>query len=204
MMLIADYALNNPLFAKMVSTRHAEIPKKDTTRKRSLDNTNRLLSTYPGADGVKTGTTNAAGQCLVSSATRGDRQLIAVVLKSGDRYGDSVKLLNHGFEDYVVYTLPQGTEVGTLYFEKADPYQIKLVTGEPVSFAVALPRLRDCDKVLTVLKTDLPLKKGEKVGYLEIKANKEYRIPVVAAETAEERSTFDWMQRIILAVNQDL
>lgn len=204
MAVITDYALQNPLFAEMVSTLHAEIPKKDTTWERSLDNTNRLLSTYPGADGVKTGTTNAAGQCLVSSATRGDRQLIAVVFKSGDRYGDSVKLLDHGFDDYIVYSLPQDTQVGTLYFERADPYQVGLVTGEPVSFSVAEARQGDCEKILTLSKTDLPLKKGEQVGYLEIKANKNYRVPVMVGETVEKISPADWMKRIIRSVNMDM
>ena len=47
-----------------------------------LYNTNGLLFSYPGADGIKTGTTNAAGKCLVASATREGRQLIAVALKS--------------------------------------------------------------------------------------------------------------------------
>lgn len=204
MAVIADYALSNPLFAKIVSTKHAEIPQKDTTRRRSLDNTNRLLSTYKGANGVKTGTTNAAGQCLVSSAIRGDRQLIAVVLKSGNRYGDSVKLLDHGFEDYFVYSIPQGTQVGTLHFEKADPCKVDLVTGKNLSFAVSVTGLGEYEKALTICKGGLPLKKGHKVGYLEIKANKQYRIPVVVAETVEERTTSDWVKRIFRSVNEEI
>ena len=58
----------------------------------------RLLLTYPGANGVKTGTTNAAGRCLVSSARRGDVLLIAVVLNGGDTvFRDSALLLDYGF-----------------------------------------------------------------------------------------------------------
>jgi D-alanyl-D-alanine carboxypeptidase (penicillin-binding protein 5/6) len=60
-------------------------------------NNNRLLSTYPGADGVKTGYTHKAGPCLVASATRGNTSLIAVVLNSPNMYGDATRLLNFGF-----------------------------------------------------------------------------------------------------------
>ena len=60
-------------------------------------NNNRLLTTYRGADGVKTGYTHKAGPCLVASATRGGVSLIAVVLNSPDMYADAKRLLDLGF-----------------------------------------------------------------------------------------------------------
>jgi D-alanyl-D-alanine carboxypeptidase (penicillin-binding protein 5/6) len=60
-------------------------------------NNNNLLGTYPGATGVKTGYTHKAGPCLVASATRGGRSLIAVVLDSPDMYTDAKRLLDVGF-----------------------------------------------------------------------------------------------------------
>ena len=60
-------------------------------------NNNLLLGKYPGANGVKTGWTTKAGHCLVASAKRGHLELIAVVLRSGDTYGDARRLLNLGF-----------------------------------------------------------------------------------------------------------
>jgi D-alanyl-D-alanine carboxypeptidase len=60
-------------------------------------NNNRLLGTYAGANGVKTGYTHRAGPCLVASATRGKVSLIAVVLDSPDMYTDTRRLLNLGF-----------------------------------------------------------------------------------------------------------
>jgi len=71
---------------------------KIATRGTPLVNTNKLLMNYQGANGVKTGTTNAAGKCLVSSARRGDLLLIAVVLNGGDAVlRDSAALLDYGF-----------------------------------------------------------------------------------------------------------
>jgi D-alanyl-D-alanine carboxypeptidase len=61
-------------------------------------NNNRLVGTYPGADGVKTGYTHKSGPCLVASATRGNVSLIAVVLDSPDMYGDAKRLLDFGFK----------------------------------------------------------------------------------------------------------
>ena len=60
-------------------------------------NNNRLLGTYPGANGVKTGYTHKSGPCLVASATRGGVSLIAVVLNSPNMYADAKRLLDFGF-----------------------------------------------------------------------------------------------------------
>src|SRR3990172_91439 len=66
---LARTAMANPTFAKIVSTRERTVRGKLATYE--LRNTNRLLGTYPGVDGVKTGSTDAAGQCLVAAAQRG-------------------------------------------------------------------------------------------------------------------------------------
>jgi D-alanyl-D-alanine carboxypeptidase (penicillin-binding protein 5/6) len=56
-----------------------------------------LIISYQGITGIKTGTADKSGKCLVASATRNNRDLIAVVLKSGDRTGDCARLLDYGF-----------------------------------------------------------------------------------------------------------
>lgn len=97
---LARYCLKNDYFAKLVSSKQGEIKlvdKRGKTKVLQLQNTNRFLEMYPGANGVKTGTTSLAGNCLLASATQGDRQLITVVLKSGNRYGDIQKLMDYGF-----------------------------------------------------------------------------------------------------------
>jgi len=98
--IIARYALKNPKFAEIVSTPLKTLNWEESTRKRTIKNTNRLLLTYPGANGVKTGTTVKAGQCLVASACRENRNLIAVVLKSTNRFSDATRLLNYGFSNF--------------------------------------------------------------------------------------------------------
>ncbi len=67
-------------------------------------NLNRLLWTYPGATGLKTGLTDAAGGCIVATATRGGRHLIAVILNAtGHSLDDATVLLNYGFSTHPHY-----------------------------------------------------------------------------------------------------
>jgi D-alanyl-D-alanine carboxypeptidase (penicillin-binding protein 5/6) len=69
-------------------------------RTRLLENTNKVLKTLPYCDGMKTGTTNASGRCLVSSGALNGRAVIVVVLKSNSAniWRDSTKLLSWALE----------------------------------------------------------------------------------------------------------
>ncbi|MCL1791320.1 MAG: D-alanyl-D-alanine carboxypeptidase [Peptococcaceae bacterium] len=97
--LMARYALQNPVFAKYVSESSGEFESVEPRRSVDIRNTNKLLNSYPNADGVKTGTTSAAGKCLVASATKDGRQLVCVVLDAPDRFGDCHRLLEWGFHN---------------------------------------------------------------------------------------------------------
>lgn len=86
---ITKAALGYPVFAQIVATPQATIAG------RPLTNTNELLGSYPDADGIKTGTTDAAGECLIASTSRDGHRLLAVVLGSQDRYADVRALLDY-------------------------------------------------------------------------------------------------------------
>ncbi len=96
--LIAHLVLQQPLLARIVGSRSATLPFPIKGGKLYLYNNNPLLLLrYPGADGVKTGFTDAAGQCLVATARRGRTWLGVVLLHSGDTSTDAQQLLNAGF-----------------------------------------------------------------------------------------------------------
>jgi D-alanyl-D-alanine carboxypeptidase len=96
--LIAHALLTQPLLANIVGSRSAIVPFPIKGGKLFLYNNNPLLALqYPGADGVKTGFTDAAGECLVATARRGHRWLGVVLLHSGNWYDQAVQLLNAGF-----------------------------------------------------------------------------------------------------------
>jgi serine-type D-Ala-D-Ala carboxypeptidase (penicillin-binding protein 5/6) len=96
--LIAHTVLEQPLLAQIVGSRSAIVPFPIKGGKLYLYNNNPLLVLrYPGTDGVKTGFTDAAGECLVATARRGDRWLGVVLLHSGNTYAQAEQLLNAGF-----------------------------------------------------------------------------------------------------------
>jgi serine-type D-Ala-D-Ala carboxypeptidase (penicillin-binding protein 5/6) len=98
MAALARYALWNPRFRAIVRTKIKHVPWSPPTHEKIYVNKNHLLSSYPGADGVKTGWTTMAKHCLVASARRHGVHLIAVILGSDDSYKDVRKLLDFGFQ----------------------------------------------------------------------------------------------------------
>jgi serine-type D-Ala-D-Ala carboxypeptidase (penicillin-binding protein 5/6) len=91
-------AMRNPRFRQVVRQRIVHVPWSAPTFEKVYVNKNPLLGTYRGADGVKTGWTTIAGHCLVASATRRGRSIVAVVLGDPNSYGDARRLLTYGFE----------------------------------------------------------------------------------------------------------
>lgn len=165
---LAAHALSNWQFAEIVGSAQLtyDLPDDDDGPV-VFYNTNRLLGYYPGATGVKTGSTTAAGQCLVSSARRGDTELIAVVLHSDDRYRDAVALLDYGFASYGVARYgDRGDLAAVFHVTYSNP--VEAVLGFD---AAVLTRKEDVGKVrwrsLPAAALKAPLAKGELVGWVE-------------------------------------
>ena len=108
---MARHGLQIPQFASITRQKETEIHFLEPDVFMDLRNTNKLLWNYPYADGVKTGTTTAAGKCLVASATKEGRQLLVVVLNAPDRFGDAKKLLEWGFENTETVRLADAGQV---------------------------------------------------------------------------------------------
>ncbi|MFO7917670.1 MAG: serine hydrolase [Anaerolineae bacterium] len=94
MALIAWQAMKDPVFADIVGRSEA------IAAFRILESTNELLGTYPGAIGVKTGTTDLAGECLVSMVDRPQGEALLVVMGSEDRFGDSRLMLDYFYTNF--------------------------------------------------------------------------------------------------------
>ncbi len=98
--LICCYALNNPIFSEIVSTKKKVISNSLEEYDRLLINKNKILSMLDGADGIKTGYTKVSGRCLASSATRNGIQLVCIVLNCGPMFERSCELINNCFKNY--------------------------------------------------------------------------------------------------------
>ena len=99
--LITDYALKIEEIGKIVKTKSYTV--NINGRSKNINNTNELLGYLQGVYGVKTGFTNGANRCLVTSVKRGDMDLICVVLGADtkkDRGADSIKLIEYIFSNY--------------------------------------------------------------------------------------------------------
>ena len=104
--ILTNYALSNKIFAKIVRTKTFTITINNRTK--SLRNTNELLGNLDGIYGVKTGFTNGANRCLVTSCKRGNLDIICVVLgcdTKKDRTRDSIKLINYIFNNFTVINI---------------------------------------------------------------------------------------------------
>lgn len=98
--LLTHYLLENDFFRQSVNTKSLTIAS-ERGRKYPLNTTNELLLNAPSVRGVKTGYTQAAGECLVTLSEREGREVITVVLGSSDRFGESRNMINLAFSlDY--------------------------------------------------------------------------------------------------------
>jgi serine-type D-Ala-D-Ala carboxypeptidase (penicillin-binding protein 5/6) len=96
--IITAYAYHQPGFIDYVSHKYQTIHFINRGTNEKEENINELIGVYPGCNGVKTGTTREAGECLVAAAERNGIQLIAVVLHSANRWEDATNLLDYGFQ----------------------------------------------------------------------------------------------------------
>lgn len=97
---LAAFALQQDLFEKIVSTKEMTVSSADSKIVHRLENINKLLGNVKGVNGVKTGWTEKAGECLVTSATVNGRQVVVVIFKSTDRFGETSSLLDWAFRQH--------------------------------------------------------------------------------------------------------
>ena len=136
-------------------------------------NRNRLLWIDPYVDGVKTGHTDAAGWCLIASAKRSERRLLAVVLgaaSDGVRTTEAQKLLNYGFQAFdLVQLYASGTPVSSLRVWKGESNAV--AAGFAEDRRVTLPKGKAEKLALSMTATEplvAPVAKGQRVGTVTV------------------------------------
>jgi D-alanyl-D-alanine carboxypeptidase (penicillin-binding protein 5/6) len=199
-------AYRMPSFGRIVSTKFHRIPSPDGEARR-IQNRNALLWLYPGAGGVKTGYTAAAGFCLVASAERDGLRLVSVALGSQDEaFSDAATILDHGFAAYehrVVITEgqhldPISVEGRQVPIRAGDGLEVLIPRGQPVAL-----------EVQHEAGLGLPIDAGESVGLVEASAGGVSlgQASVVAAGTVRPTSPVDqedkpWWERALEAVGR--
>ena len=137
--ILTDYALKNPVFAKIVNTSNYSITINNYSK--SLHNSNELLGYLDGVYGVKTGFTNGANRCLVTSCKRDNLDIICVVLgcdTKKDRTLDSTNLINYIFNNFSVVNLKKLIEKNFEDWEKNSSTKFKIDKGTSSSLNLKL------------------------------------------------------------------
>ena len=160
-------------------------------------NRNRLLWSDPNVDGMKTGHTDAAGWCLVATAQRGDRRVLAVVLGASSdaaRASEAQKLLNWGFQAFDTVQLYQsGKQVTTLRVWKGT--QPEVPAGFLADRYLTLPKGK-ADKLAVTMQAEEPLvapiARAQKVGTVKIalEGKPVAEFPMIALEEVPLASLF--------------
>ena len=160
------------------------------------DNRNPLLYTFEGADGFKTGYTEAAGYGLVGSAERGDRRLIVVLNgleSSKSRAQESLRLMDWGFNNFQLVDFYKKNEV----IQEVDTWlgkedKVDLVALEDIS--VSIPKAQLSSAKVTVLVEEpiaTPIKIGDQIAKLQISfADKQVDFPLYSGEDIDQKNFF--------------
>lgn len=163
--------------------------------KTQIVNTNKLLKTYNGITGLKTGTTNDAGCCMSASATRGDMSLVAVVLgcNSGkERFSDAAALLDYGFANFSVTQLKAPEDLPkTIKVENG--MQGNIGIGCDVNASIVLDK-NSSSKIVSKIdlpeSVEAPVVSGQKLGTVtySLDGNAVKSFEITALQDAEKIS----------------
>ncbi len=167
---ITSYALKNPVFQEIVSTKKYVIKATEHNTARTLLNKNKLLNSLEGCDGVKTGYTKKSGRCLVSSCTRDGMQVVCVVLNDGPMFEDSINLINKAFNEYKLYeVLPSYKFVDDITVEDGKSETLRLYNKDGYSVVATEEEIKkykveyDYEKIVKA-----PVEKDTKLGEVKI------------------------------------
>jgi D-alanyl-D-alanine carboxypeptidase (penicillin-binding protein 5/6) len=154
-------------FDVITSTKEHTIPAPGG-RPRRIQNRNALLWLYPGAFGTKTGSTALAGSCLIASASRNGRRLVAIVLHAqGEAFSDAAALLNYGFDGFTRQTFAAtGGDEGTLPIRGGE---VPVVAGAELTALVPTRLLGGVRRrVVAAPDAAFPPALGSRVGTLTV------------------------------------
>lgn len=210
---IADYAMQNETFAKIVGTKMTTI--KINNSEKVISNTNELLGNLNGVIGIKTGFTNNAGRCLVTETKRGDMDIIAVVLGADTkkyRTKDSVNLIEYTYSNYDLVDLNskileefekwKNINLKRIQVIKGKKENVNIRLGEPQITKMAVKR-DDIDKIkieINCITTfEAPVSPNLRMGTLNVYINEKLieSLEIFTAEQVERKQWNDYFLDLI-------
>jgi D-alanyl-D-alanine carboxypeptidase (penicillin-binding protein 5/6) len=166
--------------------------------------TNRLLTRYPGCDGLKTGYTGRAGYCLVSTAERDGMRLVSVVLGAASnrrRFSESSALLDKAFSEWQrVHVLAKGQDLGQdLPVRSGRGASVPLVAGEDLSVLVPARASNEIRVAVNApAGTRAPVTAGWTLGRVQVFVGDSVaaECAAVAGRTVRRAGGIEWLLRV--------
>ncbi|MBO5338547.1 MAG: D-alanyl-D-alanine carboxypeptidase [Clostridia bacterium] len=196
---ITAYAMKNPVFKEIVSTYKKTIPLNNGEGTRVLINHNKLLRSYNGSNGVKTGYTKHSGRCFVSSAQRDGVNLICVTLNAPNDWHDHSALLDYGFEKYESVDLAEaGDYLLELNVIDGKKSTVLVSNTEPLSVTLKKDNINISAKAEYNRLLSAPISKGDTIGRIVFYNNDEKigAIDLVALENINEINYKNFFERL--------
>ena len=204
---ITDYALKNETIAKIVKTKTATIYINGNSMQ--INNTNELLGNIEGVYGVKTGFTNNAGRCLVTSVKRGDMDVIIVVLGADtrkDRAKDTMKLIEYAYKRFYIFNVEEAIKQkfelwkqinqNRIYVNKAaNSLELKL---DEVKIKNVATDMNPAIEINVVSYIEAPIDINTRIGTVTVKIGDEIieEIEIKAQKEVKKRGIVDYFSII--------
>ena len=197
------------IMSRELMKNHPDIQKfttiwMDTVRDGSfgLANTNTLVRFYPGATGLKTGFTSAAGYCLSATAQRDGLGLIAVVMgaqTSQDRFNSCKQLLDYGFAGFCL-AKPQLPAENTVRVKLGAKTQVNAIPAESIELLIDKSMQSSITTEVTLEEeVAAPISEGQRLGTLTVKAGEHTlaQVPMVAQSAVTRLSFWDIFSMVL-------
>lgn len=211
--IMADYGLKNKTFRSIVGTKNITI--NINGKPRNLNNTNELLGSVAGVYGVKTGFTNGANRCLVSSCKRDNLDIITVVLGADTkkfRTQDSLKLINYAMNNYKDINVEKQINEEFEKWKKENKSSLYINKGIKENAEVELEKIEN--KYITIKNTqennikieinnikkyEAPLTKGTVIGVVtvNVKGKTKLVVNIQASETIKRKNMLNYIKELL-------
>ena len=171
-----------------------------------LNNTNKMLKSYQGITGLKTGFTTTAGYCISATAEREGLHLIAVVMGGAtkeSRNGDAAALLNWGFANYAAVTLTADRPLLPVPVEMGRQQWVEVELGQQTPLVLERASLGTLEKTVELPeRVHAPVEQGQALGCLVVRQGgaEVCRVPIVACGSVERLGLWDVFQRVLMCV----
>ena len=210
---MADNALKNNTFSSIVGTKNITI--NINGKPRNLSNTNELLGSMAGVYGVKTGFTNGANRCLVTSCKIENLDIITVVLGADTkkyRTQDSIKLINYAMNNYKKINMENKIQEefqkwkkenkDKIYINKGEKNTTEYKLEEQLNNYITIKNTQENDvkiEINTLNYYEAPLQEGTTIGVLTVKVSGQVKLikNIQVAQTVKKKNMINYMKELI-------